>query len=1295
MFDFIFAQSPHPCWLVDPRTLRIVEANPAAARAYEMTAEEFRQILYPELHPLTERDEIARTLATAFKGAPVLRKKCRHVTKRGHEIDVVVSALPAILNRKRVLCVFAVGAAGTDAWTRFGPGLIRTMKPYLDELGEGVVITDADGKIETLNKAAENFTGWSESSAKAKHVSEILHLHQPESNIPVNLEETLISKSGSTLSSVGLVDKTGHVRVVTAHHAMALDAQTASVKHIFTIGDRTPEHHALQTVSRAQRLFESVILNLREPVLVLDHLGRVIIANHQFYRTFNTNSDRVLGLSLEDVADGMWNIAEIRALIETVVAAGATVHDYEFDHQFPPPVGRRILRLNIIPLSAFESERRYTLLAMEDLTQRWLADQMQKESRERYRYIAEVVGDYTYAFDVLPDNRLEPVWASESFVRVCGKPMSGAQLGKTHLLPVYEQDLPIAEGHFENVLKGQTDSAQFRIVGIDGQIRWVDDYAVPVHDESGARVVRIYGAARDITRLKQYQVELEQLVHALRAVRNVNQLITRVKDPMTLAQKACELLTETKAIAAAAIILTDDRGLIKGAANAGFPPHLAVDHVAEPGAELQPLAKRIWVNNRPVFLMPGDPDRKLCPIVQALENNHAYVAPLSYESEKFGVFAVFFTERPKIPEDELELVAELVGDIAFALYNIELEERERAARRALAESEERFRMFFNHAAVGLYRTTPDGRILMANPALVRMLGHFSADELCRHRVEEFFTSERPRSDFLERIERDGVVAAYETIWLKRDGTPVHILESAVAVRDPSGRTLYYEGSVQDITPLKKAQAEIERLAAFPELMPAPVLEVRADHDITYANPAARALVTQLALHDIRELLPTGYEHAVDRCLATGESNFTLRTERAGKILAWAFHPIPSMRVVHCYDMDITEHTRLRQALEQAQKLEAVGQLAAGVAHDFNNILTVIQMGTSVMMAEESLPPALRGIVSEVVQATERGANLTRQLLTFSRRQHRQPQYLDLNEVVGGLMNMLRRVIPENIRLGFHSAAKLPPVLADLGMMEQVVINLVTNARDAMPHGGTINITLEQVLVSEECARQNPDARPGKFVRLSVSDTGTGIPGEIRSRIFEPFFTTKEPGKGSGMGLAVVHGIVQQHEGWITFDTEVGKGTTFFVYLPAAEVAEPEPLSAPRSAFGVAGGSETIMIVEDDPSVRTIASAVLRRLGYQVIEAASGPEAINAWEAHGPKVDLLLTDLVLPGGMSGRELADQLRRIQPKLKVVYMSGYSEEIISRHIEFIPGENLLQKPFPPSMLGEIIRRVLDAGR
>lgn len=1295
LFDFLFVETPTPCWLVEPRTLRILDANPAATKLYETTVEEFRQKQYPELHPASERAEIAQTLATVFKGTRVLQKRLRHVTKRGHEIKVSVSALPALLNRKRVLCVFAIGEAGTEAVPSFGAGFTRIMKPYLDELGEGVIITDAEGKVEALNKAAEEFTGWSESSAKTKHVSEILHLTQPESKAPINLERTLMAKSESTLSDVGLLDKAGNVRVVKATHTMAYDAQATEVKHIFTISDRTSEYHALQTVSRAQRLFESVVLNLREPVLVLDHIGRVVIANHQFYRTFNTDSDRVLGMPLEDAAEGMWNIAEIRALIETVIATGATVHDYEFDHQFPQPVGRRILRLNIIPLSALETERRYALIAIEDLTQRWLADQVQKEAQERYRYIAEVVGDYAYTFDVHPDNRLEYVWLSESFARVCGNLTSVAQLRGKYPLPVYEQDQLIAEQHIENILNGRKDSAQFRIVGIDGQIRWVEDYAVPILDETGTRVVRIYGAARDITRQKQYQAELEQLVDALRAVRNVNQLITRVKDPTALIQKACELLAETRAIAAAAIILTDDRGVIKSVASAGFPPQLAVDQVVSPGEELLPLSRRIWETNKPLFLKPGDPERKLCPIVQALENNHVFVSPLSYESKKFGVFAVFFTERPKIPEDELELVCELVGDIAFALYSIELEERESAARRALEESEERFRMFFNHAAVGLYRTTPDGRILMVNPALVRMLGYFSADELCRHRVDEFFTSQRPRREFLERIERDGVVTAYETIWLKRDGTPIHILESAIAVKDASGRTLYYEGSAHDITPLKKAQAEIERLAAFPELMPEPVLEVRADHEITYANPAARALVAQLALHDIRELLPPGFEQAVEQCLTTGESNLSLRTERAGKILAWAFHPIPSLGVVHCYATDITEHMRLRQAFEQAQKLEAVGQLAAGVAHDFNNILTVIQMGTSVMLAEESLPPSIREIVAEVVQATERGANLTRQLLTFSRRQHRQPRYLDLNEVVAGLMNMLRRVIPENIRLSFQATAKLPPVFADLGMMEQVIINLVTNARDVMPNGGVISIALDQVTVSVEQARQTPGARAGKFVRLSVSDTGTGIPEEIRARIFEPFFTTKEPGKGSGMGLAVVHGIVQQHEGWITFETEVGKGTTFYVYLPAAETAEPEPLGTPRTAFGVAGGSETIMIVEDDSSVRTIASAVLRRLGYRVIEAASGPEAINAWKAHGPKIDLLLTDLVLPGGMSGRELADQLRRNQPGLKVVYMSGYSEDIISRHIEFIPGENLLQKPFPPSMLGEIIRRVLDAER
>jgi nitrogen-specific signal transduction histidine kinase/ActR/RegA family two-component response regulator len=390
-------------------------------------------------------------------------------------------------------------------------------------------------------------------------------------------------------------------------------------------------------------------------------------------------------------------------------------------------------------------------------------------------------------------------------------------------------------------------------------------------------------------------------------------------------------------------------------------------------------------------------------------------------------------------------------------------------------------------------------------------------------------------------------------------------------------------------------------------------------------------------------------------------------------------------------MDITERRQLEEQLRQLQKMESIGQLAAGVAHDFNNILAVIQGHTDMILggmvegkdAEESL--------KQVSAAAKRAANLTRQLLAFSRKQQMQAQDLNLNTVVQGMSQMLMRLLGAPIALEFKAAPELPSVNGDFGMMEQILLNLAVNARDAMPRDGRLTITTSARKIAETETHRNPEARAGWFVCLSVADTGAGIAPEILPRIFEPFFTTKEAGKGTGLGLATVYGIAKQHQGWIEVESHVGRGTTFNVFLPAnaQTIASSTPLVAPTTARG---GGETILIAEDDPALRRLAGRILRNLGYEVLEASSGVEAIAVWEQHGKKVDLLLTDLVMPDGLTGRELAKQMATREAGLKVIYSSGYSSEIRETAFIFREGFNFLQKPYSPTKLAETVRRYLD---
>jgi len=378
-------------------------------------------------------------------------------------------------------------------------------------------------------------------------------------------------------------------------------------------------------------------------------------------------------------------------------------------------------------------------------------------------------------------------------------------------------------------------------------------------------------------------------------------------------------------------------------------------------------------------------------------------------------------------------------------------------------------------------------------------------------------------------------------------------------------------------------------------------------------------------------------------------------------------------------------------LVQSQKLEAVGRLAGGISHDFNNLLTVILGYTDISKRTlKEGDPLLRNL-EEIGKASERAASLTRQLLAFSRKQVMQPKVFDLNTVVSDLKKMLRRMIGEDIELRVISEADLGNIKADPVQLEQVIMNLVVNARDAMPRGGKLSIETSNVYLDESYAREHVSVDPGEYVMLAISDTGCGMNEETRQRIFEPFFTTKESGKGTGLGLSMVYGIVKQSGGNIWVYSEEGRGTTFKIYFPRV-TAEAEEYRRVGDTFEMPKGSETILLVEDAALVRTLARQVLETAGYKVLEAASAEAALTICEPNGTRIDLLLTDVVMPG-MSGNDMSKILLARQPDMPVLYMSGYTDEAIVQHGVLEAGINFLQKPFSPGALALKVREVLDA--
>jgi two-component system cell cycle sensor histidine kinase/response regulator CckA len=654
-------------------------------------------------------------------------------------------------------------------------------------------------------------------------------------------------------------------------------------------------------------------------------------------------------------------------------------------------------------------------------------------------------------------------------------------------------------------------------------------------------------------------------------------------------------------------------------------------------------------------------------------------------------------------------IIEYNGKPAIQSAIMDITQHKRTAE-ALQQAEQKYRSIFEGALEGIFRATPDGRFLAANPSLAHMLGYSSPDEFIaaiKDIGRQLFVERERRKEYLHELRNQGIVRGFEFQAFRKNKSKIWLSIYTRAYSDSAGEISYYDGYVEDITEHKQADENLQRAldwqkAIFEGSRDAVIISDRnskfmaANEEACKLTGYSKEELLNLGAWDLNKNVdPSELDVLRDRIFSgedvLGETKIYTKDGREIDVEFGHRRVIISGELyIHSIARDIGNRKRLEAQLQQAQKMEAIGILAGGVAHDFNNLLNAINGYSELALEELASDNPIRKDLEQVIKAGKQATSLTSQLLSFSRKQILQPEIMNLNETVDEMSTMLRRLIGEDIRLVVNTQPNLGFVNADPAQLQQIIMNLSVNARDAMPEGGRLTIETANAEFDENYIRDHAVDEAGSYVMLAISDNGIGMDTATRARIFEPFFTTKSKGKGTGLGLSTIYGIVKQSNGFIWVYSEPGKGTTFKIYFPRVE-GKKAPAAAENKFEAGFQGSESILVVEDEATVRALASRILRNRGYEVLEAADGMEALSISQQHAGEIHLVLTDVVMPG-IGGKDLVSQLKAARPDIKALYVSGYTDNAIIYHGVLDRNVAFLQKPFTTDGLARKVREVID---
>jgi hypothetical protein len=601
--------------------------------------------------------------------------------------------------------------------------------------------------------------------------------------------------------------------------------------------------------------------------------------------------------------------------------------------------------------------------------------------------------------------------------------------------------------------------------------------------------------------------------------------------------------------------------------------------------------------------------------------------------------------------------------------------------------ETNYRSIVEHAIEGFFQTTPDGRYLLANPALATMYGYGSVDELkasVKEIARQLYVDPSRRPEFIHLMNEYDCVRGFESEIFRKDGTIIWISENVRVIRDSAGEVLYYEGTVEDITKRKQAEAQIEEQAALLDKTQDAITVRDLEGRILFWNKGAERMfgwTREQALDEQNLKMIPRDEPAFEAVVKNGEWSGELQsTAMDGRKLIletrWTLlrENYGDPKSVLAISTDITEKKKIEAQLLRSQRMESIGTLASGIAHDLNNILAPILMSASIL--HELVPAEARSLTAAIEESAQRGTDIVKQVLTFARGIEGERVALQPRHLIKEVQEIARETFPRSIHIRTAAPKDLWTIVGDSTQVHQILLNLCINARDAMPDGGTLIITAENLEVGECDAAMHPDARTGCYVAISVADTGTGIPAKIIDKIFDPFFTTKEVGKGTGLGLSTVIGIAKSHGGFVKVYSEPGKGSTFKVYLPASPDAKPEMRNEDRTA-PPGGNGQWVLIADDEPAVRKVTEAMLMRNGYNVIIATDGVDALAIYAQRRHEIKVVLTDVMMPL-LDGTKLTRALKRINNDVAIIAATGQADEARHSELKQLGVRAILLKPY-----------------